>query len=184
MITPEINENGRRDVRAKTLIAAAFLMVGTPAMAAETASPVQIYTGISYDGATLRVDRPGKNVKLPFSFQCNQGTPITLGEWDYPNFDAYLSDTSEFTTARAAATLTIATQCKAPVEVVAGLQDAYRNMIEIDRQEASANVRKGIAAMGAGMQGYSNGYNSAVAAQNAGRVQTRCTTYGNTTTCR
>jgi hypothetical protein len=78
----------------------------------------------------------------------------------------------------------MATLCEAPVEVVAGLQDAYRNMIEIDRQEASARIRQGIGAIGMGMQGYANGYNSAVAAQNAGRVQTTCTTYGNTTTCR
>ena len=172
-------------MNAKTLLTAALLLLASSsAMAAEKQVPLPIYTGITYDGSTLLVDRPGKNVKLAFSFQCDQGTPIKLGQWDYPNFDAYLSDTSEFTTGRAAATLTIATLCNAPVEVVAGLQDAYRNMIEIDRQEASANVRKGIAAMGAGMQGYSNGYNSAVAAQNAGRVRTTCTTYANTTTCR
>jgi hypothetical protein len=164
--------------------AAALLTAGTTVMAAEKVAPVQIYSGITYDGATLRVDRPGKNVKLPFSFQCRQDTPISLGDWSYPDFDAYLNDSSEFTTARAAATLTMATLCEAPVEVVAGLQDAYRNMIEIDRQEASARIRQGIGAIGMGMQGYANGYNSAVAAQNAGRVQTTCTTYGNTTTCR
>ena len=57
-------------------------------------------------------------------------------------------------------------------------------LIELDRQEASAWIRQGIGAVGMGMQGYANGYNSAVAAQNAGRVRTTCTTYGNTTTCR
>jgi hypothetical protein len=172
-------------MNTKTLIAAAaLLLTGMPAMATEKVAPVEIYTGIAYDGTTLRVDRPGKNVKLPFSFQCRQDAPISLGDWSYPDFEAYLSDSSEFTTARAAATLTMATLCEAPVEVVAGLQDAYRNMIEIDRQEASLRVRQGIAAIGMGMQGYANGYNSAVAAQNAGRVQTTCTTYGNTTTCR
>lgn len=168
----------------KILVAAALLITAAGSIAAETVVPVQIYTGVTYDGATLRVDRPGKNVKLPFTFQCRQDAPITLGEWAYPNFDAYLSDTGEFTTARAAATLTIASVCEAPTDVVAGLQDAYRNMIELDRQEASAWIRQGIGAVGMGMQGYANGYNSAVAAQNAGRVRTTCTTYGNTTTCR
>jgi hypothetical protein len=32
-------------------------------------------------------------------------------------------------------------------------------------------------------EGYNRGVNSARAAQNGGRMQTRCTTYGNTTTC-
>ena len=62
------------------------------AVAADRVAPLAIYTGISYDGSTLRVNRPGKDVKLPFSFKCDRGTPITLGQWDYPNFDAYLAD--------------------------------------------------------------------------------------------
>jgi hypothetical protein len=184
-MAPEINENGRRDMNAKTLIAAALVAaLVTTAAQAETrllAASVAMNDRTAIVGGMASLDTESGTDRVYLS--------VTLSACTAGSGTLRLHDSGDPSTV-----IDNVPVIKGGDNVADGLFDSLCGVPTAEDYEAAAGeVRKGKAKNAARMifggmaafgEGYNRGVNQARAAQNAGRVQTTCTTYGNTTTCR